>query len=130
MKTDREILAKYGKKTHWGLSTSVDLYKCNPDTIRDAKKIKEFVKELCDFIQMKRFRETVVVHFGQDPRVSGFSMTQLVETSLISGHFANESNAVYLDIFSCKYYPPHKTADFCKKFFEAKNMKIHVTFRI
>ena len=84
---------------------------------------------LCDLIQMKRFGETMVVHFGQDPRVSGFSMTQLVETSLISGHFANCTNAVYLDIFSCKEYPPHKTADFCKKFFEAKDMKIHVTFR-
>ena len=27
-------------------------------------------------------------------------------------------------------YPPYKTADFCKNFFEAKDMKIHVTFRI
>ena len=88
----------------WGMSTSVDLYDCNPATIRDAEKIKEYVKQLCDLIEMKTFGECLVVHFGEDPKVSGFSMTQLIETSLISGHFANNTNAAYLDIFSCKWY--------------------------
>ena len=73
----------------WGMSTSVDLYDCNPSIIRDAEKIKEYVKQLCDLIEMKTFGECLVVHFGEDPKVSGFSMTQLIETSLISGHFAN-----------------------------------------
>ena len=48
----------------WGMSTSVDLYDCNPSTIRDAKKIKEYVKQLCDLIEMKTFGECLVVHFG------------------------------------------------------------------
>jgi S-adenosylmethionine/arginine decarboxylase-like enzyme len=78
---------------------------------------------------MKKFGKTVVVNFGEDPRVSGFSMTQLIETSLISGHFANNTNAVYLDVFSCKEYPPHKTAEFCREFFGAKSYKIKVNFR-
>ena len=69
----------------WGMSMSLDLYKCNPDTIRDADKIKEYVKELCDnVIDMKRYGECQVVHFGDDPKVTGFSMTQLIETSLVS----------------------------------------------
>ena len=104
----------------WGMSTSVDLYDCNPATIRDAEKIKEYVKQLCDLIEMKTFGECLVVHFGEDPKVSGFSMTQLIETSLISGHFANNTNAAYLDIFSCKWYDVDKMVGFSRKFFEAK----------
>ena len=105
----------------WGMSMSLDLYKCNPDTIRDADKIKEYVKELCDnVIDMKRYGECQVVHFGDDPKVTGFSMTQLIETSLVSGHFANNTNAAYLDIFSCKWYDIDKVRDFSEKFFEAK----------
>ena len=72
----------------WGISSSFDIYDCNPETIRDADKIKQFVIELCDLIEMKRFQETLVVNFGEDERVAGFSMVQLIETSLISAHFA------------------------------------------
>ena len=103
----------------WGMSTSVDLYDCNPSTIRDAKKIKEYVKQLCDLIEMKTYGKCSVVHFGDDPKVSGFSMTQLIETSLISGHFANNTNAAYLDIFSCKWYDVDKMVGFSRNFFEA-----------
>ena len=104
----------------WGMSTSVDLYDCNPSLIRDAEYIKKYVKELCDLIEMKRFGKCQVIHFGEDPKVSGFSMTQLIETSLISGHFANNTNAAYLDIFSCKWYDVEQMVGFSSKFYEAK----------
>lgn len=127
--SDEQIMQEYSKSNPWGMSTTIDLSECDPQLIRDAGKIKQFVVELCDLIEMKRFGETMLVDFGEDPRVSGFSMTQLIETSLISGHFANQSNAVYLDIFSCKKYPPGKAAEFAKEFFEAKDLKVTVTFR-
>ena len=120
---------QYAETNAWGLATCIDLKDCNPQTIRSAEKIKQFVTELCDLIKMKRFGECVVVDFGEDPRVSGFSMTQLIETSLISGHFANQSNGVYLDVFSCKYYDPKVTAEFAKKFFGAKSHAINCTLR-
>ncbi len=111
---------KFIKSKLWGMSTSVDLYNCNPDTIRNAVKIKEYVNTLCnDVIDMKMFGECQVIHFGDDPKVSGFSMTQLIETSLVSGHFANNTNAAYLDIFSCKWYDVRKVKRFSKRFFEA-----------
>jgi len=97
--------------------------------IRSADKIKEYVTSLCEKIEMKRYGETVVVHFGQDPRVSGFSMTQLIETSLISGHFANESNSVYIDVFSCKFYHPWQVAEFTKAFFNSEDYSIHIVLR-
>jgi S-adenosylmethionine/arginine decarboxylase-like enzyme len=113
----------------WGLLTSIDLELCNPDTIRDADAIKRFVIELCDLIQMKRFGECHVVHFGEDERVAGYSMFQLIETSCISAHFANESNTSYIDIFSCKEYDPKVAAEFTKKFFGGEDMRLTVTNR-
>lgn len=124
-----ELKSRFEQEQSWGLLSSIDLYKCDPDMIRNADKIKEYVKVLCEKIEMKRYGETVVVHFGQDPRVSGFSMTQLIETSLISGHFANETNNVYIDVFSCKFYHPWKVAEFTKTFFKAQDYNIHIVFR-
>lgn len=111
------------EKPPWGILSSIDLYECDPQIIRDAEAIKKFVAELCDLIKMKRFGETQVVHFGEDERVAGFSMTQLIETSLISAHFANQSNTTYLDVFSCKAYDPEVVTRFATSFFKAKRVK-------
>lgn len=119
----------YNNSKVWGLLTSVDLYSCNSKTIRDAEAIKKYVSELCLLIEMKRFGDTKVVHFGEDEKVAGYSMVQLIETSLISGHFTNSTNNAYIDIFSCKYYNPLAVEEFTKKFFEAKETKMHYILR-
>ena len=120
---------EFEKNNYWGLSSSVDLYDCDPEIIRSAEKIKEYVIELCKLIDMKRFGECTVVNFGEDEKVAGYSMTQLIETSLISGHFANKTNAAYLDIFSCKYYEPSVVEEFSRNFFKAKNSNLKYTLR-
>ena len=120
---------EYAQGEYWGLAASIDLHACHPDTIRDAERIKQFVSELCDLIKMKRFGDCTVVNFGADPRVAGYSMTQLIETSLISAHFANQTNNVYLDVFSCKFYDPKTAAEFAKNFFRAKDYTLNYTFR-
>jgi len=120
---------EYKRRNPWGVLTSVDIYNNDPDIIRDEKKIKQFVCQLCDLIGMKRFGECHVVHFGKNKKVEGFSMTQLIETSLISGHFANASNSVYLDIFSCKFYEPREVAEFAILFFKGDNYKMQVALR-
>lgn len=127
--TKENLQKEYATGAYWGLSTNVDLYDCNPDFIRDAKKIKEYVYELCEFIKMKRFGECTVVNFGADEKVAGFSMTQLIETSLISGHFANITNNAYLDVFSCSFYSPDEVAEFSRKFFQAKKVQMNYTLR-
>ncbi len=120
---------RYDSSNAWGLLSSVDLYDCNPEIIRDAEAIKCFVKELCEKIGMQTYGECVVVHFGANERVEGFSMTQLIETSLISGHFANASNNVYLDIFSCKFYEPRDVAEFAMEFFKGAHYRMQVALR-
>lgn len=117
------------RKNPWGVLTSVDIYKADPAVIRDAEQIKEFVYQLSDLIEMKRFGDCQVVHFGEDEKVAGFSMTQLIETSLISGHFANASNTVYLDVFSCKFYEPREVAEFAVSFFHGDHYKMQIALR-
>ena len=114
----------------WGLLTSLDIYGCNAETIRDAERIRQYVIALCDLIDMQRFGACQVVHFGKDERVEGHSMVQFIETSLISGHFANRTNSAYIDIFSCKAYDPEQVARFSKEFFEAESVEVHVTKRM
>ncbi len=124
------IMHEAVEKNAWGIASAIDIYNCNPETIRDAEAIRRFVVELCDLIEMKRFGETQVVHFGEDERVAGYSMVQLIETSLISGHFANQSNAVYLDVFSCKPYLPEMVRDFAERYFGGSDSNLNVTLRL
>ncbi len=56
-------------------------------------------------------------------------MAQLIETSLVSAHFANLTNTTYLDVFSCKDYDPEKAASFAKNFFGAKTLRLQVNNR-
>ena len=113
----------------WGVLSSVDINNCNPETIRSAEKIEEFVIELCDLIKMKRFGECQIVHFGEDKKVTGVSMTQMIETSLDSGHFANAANTAYIDVFSCKFYEPREVAEFAVSYFKGSDYKLHISLR-
>ena len=99
-----------------------------PEAIRDRDHIEAYVIALCKLIRMKRFGKCQIVHFGEG-RVAGYSMLQLIETSLISGHFANETNRAYLDIFSCKGYDPALVEEFSRKFFGARSSTASVTLR-
>jgi S-adenosylmethionine/arginine decarboxylase-like enzyme len=115
--------------TCWGVSACIDLYECDLHLMQDETAIKRFVRELCNLIKMRRFGETQVVCFGDDPRVTGFSMTQLIETSLVSAHFADYSKAIYLDVFSCATYDPDEAAAFAAQFFKAKRHNVQVVRR-
>lgn len=115
--------------TAWGISTSIDLTDCSLELITNPDYIYKFVRELADYIDMKCFGEPQIVHFGANERVAGYSMTQLIETSLLSAHFANASCRAYIDVFSCKSYDPESAANFCKDYFKASSVKFGSTVR-
>ena len=108
-----------GRARPWGWHLVLHLYDCNLEKISSADVIYQFVVDLCELLQMRRFGEPTIVNFGDDPRVAGYSLVQLIETSNICAHCANESSAVYLDIFSCKKFDPEVAAQFCIEVFEA-----------
>ena len=56
-------------------------------------------------------------------------MVQLIETSLISAHFANLTNTTYLDVFSCKGYEPEEVRAFAEKFFGGDRSTLNITLR-
>ena len=112
----------------WGFHLIMDMHDCNSYKIKDELYIKNFIVDLCILIDMKRFGETSLIRFGEDPTVTGYTMVQLIETSDIVGkfidyataHYAEFTNSVYFDIFSCKKYDIEKTIQFVSSTFEAK----------
>ena len=126
---DHGILGAAVEKRVWGIASAIDIYDCDPEKIRCAETIRRFVVELCDLIEMKRFGDTQVVHFGEDERVAGYSLVQLIETSLVSAHFANQTNTVYLDVFSCKPYDPEIVKSFSQLYFGGNHSVLNVTLR-
>ena len=113
---------------YWGVSSCINLYDCDLTLMQNADAIRKFVVLLCDLIKMRRYGETQVVFFGDEPRVQGFSMTQLIETSLISAHFADASRAIYLDVFSCAPYDPEDAAQFAAEYFKASDYHFEVVY--
>lgn len=108
-----------GKPAPWGWHLVLNLYDCNRDRIQSAEVIRAFVINLCDLIEMRRFGEPTIVNFGDDPRVTGYSLIQLIETSNICAHFADQSCAAYIDIFSCQEFDPEVAVSFCIAAFQA-----------
>jgi S-adenosylmethionine/arginine decarboxylase-like enzyme len=118
---------KHGR--YWGMLVSIDAKNCYPEYIRSTIAIHKYVHFLCEKIDMKKFGETQIEYFGEDDAVAGFSMTQLIQTSLISGHFANKTNNAYIDIFSCKWFDPEIVKEFTQQYFKASDIKITVLLR-
>ena len=126
---DQQVLAHFASEQPWGMETSVDLVGCDPVAIRDPQHIRAFALALCDVIHMQRYGEPILVHFGAEERVSGYSLVQLIETSAITGHFIEQVDAACLSIFSCASYPPSQAAAFCQQWFRAQEVRLSVLFR-
>lgn len=127
--SDEEVMNKYKKENHWGLMVSVDLGECDPSKISSKEVITQFAIDIAEHIKMKRYGEPIVVFFGNEPKVQGYSLVQLIETSQISGHFADDTRRAFIDIFSCKEFCPKATAEYTQRYFGAKKMEYAVSFR-
>ncbi len=127
--SDEEAIEKYNKEKQWGLLCSIDLGECDHEKISSKEYITQFAIDLAKEIDMKRYGEPYVVFFGDEPKVQGYSMVQLIETSCLSGHFAEDTDRAFIDVFSCKEFPPKKTAEYVQKYFGAKKMEYSVSFR-
>lgn len=109
----------------YGKELSIDLYDCDPETIKSAKKLKEYVAKLCKVLEVKPFGPTTVKRFALHiGHAAGYSLVQLIESSLLSGHFSEMWNRAYLNMFSCNDFDDKKAVDFAMKFFKAKRAKV------
>ncbi len=127
--SDEEAMKKYNGEKLWGLLISIDLGECDHSKIASKEHITQYAIDLAKHINMKRYGEPQVVFFGDEPKVQGYSLVQLIETSLISGHFAEDTDRAFVDIFSCREFGPEDAAKYTQEYFGAKKMQYSVSFR-
>jgi S-adenosylmethionine/arginine decarboxylase-like enzyme len=71
---------------------------------------------------MVAYGEPQIVNFGTGNK-EGYSLVQLIETSNICAHFANQDREIYLDVFSCKPFDERIVEDLIVKYFDAKSLR-------
>jgi S-adenosylmethionine/arginine decarboxylase-like enzyme len=87
----------------WGYHLIIDASWCIKSQIRNKANIEAFARNLVKKIDMVPYGEPQVQHFGSGNK-AGYTLVQLIETSNICAHFVEETNDVYLDVFSCKNF--------------------------
>ena len=90
----------------WGQHLVIDAARCAPEMIRCSSNIYRFTRELVKKIDMVAYGEPQIVMFGTGNK-KGYTLVQLIETSNICAHFVEETNDMYLDVFSCKPFDTH-----------------------
>lgn len=121
---------KIKNKKIFGKELILDLYECNPKSIRSKKKILEYSNKLCKLIKVKKYGKPIIERFALHlDYAAGYSLAQLIESSLVSGHFSELWNRAFINIFSCKDFDAKKAASFTKKFFNAKKIKERILIR-
>jgi len=108
----------------WGYHLVIDAAGCIPESIRCAANINRFTKTLVKKIDMVAYGEPQIVMFGSGNK-KGYTLVQLIETSNITAHFVEESNDMYLDVFSCKPFDANVVQDIVNSSFgpSRKNVK-------
>jgi len=107
--------------TYWGYHLILDCGKCVPNAIRNPTLITNFSKYLVKKIDMVPYGEPQVVMFGSGNK-KGYTLVQLIETSNICAHFVEETNDMYLDVFSCKPFNVKDVKGAVNSFFVPERM--------
>lgn len=100
----------------------LDCARCVPNTIRNPSLITNFSKSLVKKIDMVPYGEPQVVMFGSGNK-KGYTLVQLIETSNICAHFVEETNDIYLDVFSCKPFDPKHVRGVVDSFFVPEEVR-------
>ena len=114
----------------FGQEVVIDLFDCDPDLICSGDAISEFSKQLCSLLKMEAYGKPFLERFAlHDPNIAGYSLAQMITTSLVSGHFSEKHSSAYINIFSCSPFSADEAVEFTKKFFKAQSYKKRVLIR-
>ena len=114
--------------TYWGYHLILNARKCTPATIRSKPLIQDFTNTLVKRIDMVPYGKPQIVMFGTGNK-KGYTLVQLIETSNICAHFVEETDDVYLDVFSCKVFEPEVVKDLMKFYFAPQNIDTTMLMR-
>lgn len=110
----------------WGQHLVLDLNGCPRELLADKENILEWNKELVKTIDMVAYGEPICEHFAtHSHEAAGYTLLQMIETSNIAAHFAENIGQMYIDIFSCKQFDPEEAIDVCKKYFAPTQINRH-----
>jgi len=70
---------------------------------------------------MEREDNKCIIYNNEDNENGGYSIIQLLKSAIISAHFVNLTNAIYLDMFNFKEYEPTIIMAFTQDFFKGDN---------
>lgn len=114
----------------WGQHLILDLSGCPKDKLTDANHIREWTKALVDGIEMVAYGQPLLEHFAtHNQDTGGYTLVQLIETSNICAHFAENRGEIYIDVFSCKSFDETVATEICRKFFEPRRIDSHSILR-
>ena len=106
----------------WGYHAILDAAGCDLDKMTSYENVYNFAKQLVKDIDMIAYGEPQIVNFGSGNK-AGYTLVQLIETSNICAHFANENQEIYLDVFSCKSFDERIVEDLVVQYFGAKSLR-------
>ena len=102
----------------WGQHLALDFNGCPKKLLANKENILNWSKDLVDAIDMVAFGEPVIEHFAtHSNEAAGYTLLQMIETSNIAAHFAENIGQAYIDVFSCKPFDVDVAIDICKKYF-------------
>lgn len=107
---------------YWGYHLMLDCAGCSHEAITSRDVIYNFTKQLVKDIDMVAYGEPQIVDFGSGNK-AGYSLVQLIETSNICAHFVNETDTMYLDVFSCKPYDDEVVINLVREYFKATSIR-------
>lgn len=87
--------------------------------IASKTNIEAFANSLVKKIDMVPYGSPQVEHFGSGNK-AGYTLVQLIQTSNICAHFVEETNDMYLDVFSCKPFSPSDVESVVGMYFSPK----------
>lgn len=114
--------------SYWGYHLIMDAKNCLGPAIRSGDLIRGFTKTLVKEIDMVAYGEPQVVMFGTGNK-KGYTLVQLIETSNICAHFVEETNDMYLDVFSCKKFDRAVVEKVVNNYFRPESMASQLVTR-
>lgn len=114
--------------SYWGYHLIIDAGRCCPRSIRSKLIIDQFARQLVKDIEMIPFGEPQIQHFGSGNK-AGYTLVQLIETSNICAHFVEETDDMYLDVFSCKPFSNNIVKDAVIRHFIPSNIRMNYLIR-
>jgi S-adenosylmethionine/arginine decarboxylase-like enzyme len=114
----------------WGVELVIDLDGCDRERISNRRVIRRFAKALVEEIGMRRYGQPVCKRFALDnPEAAGYSLVQLITTSSITAHFAENTGRAFINVFSCKNFDVDAAAQFIAAYFRADRYTAQVLHR-